>query len=263
MTADNDLSDIWDLSPTTTNDATAHITPNNDATDSSNTISIAQSTHRLQHEPSDLPSLRREHINAGYREGLSVGKARVIQSGFDAGYPLGVAIALKVGPILGVLEGVLAGLRRAESARRSRGGGGVGWVEKRGMGGRCRARSRGKGGMGMETRRDLEDLAIPESRDFNTGNAEGEVEKGLAETAERPGDSREREDSRKYLEGQIRSLEAELARARRELSVTALLDGLPEEALEKAETMHDLGKVDEVIRKWTEMLMIYDHFHSS
>ena len=44
----------------------------------------------------------------GYREGLSVGKAQVMQSAFDAGYPIGFEIALRAGKILGVLEGYLA-----------------------------------------------------------------------------------------------------------------------------------------------------------
>ena len=46
----------------------------------------------------------------GYREGLSVGKAKVMQRGFDAGYPVGVQIGLRVGSVLGILEGVLAAL---------------------------------------------------------------------------------------------------------------------------------------------------------
>ncbi|KIW78198.1 hypothetical protein Z517_08031 [Fonsecaea pedrosoi CBS 271.37] len=59
---------------------------------------------------SDVPSLRRQHMTDGYREGLSVGKARVMQSGFDAGYPLGVEVGLRVGKVLGVLEGVVSAL---------------------------------------------------------------------------------------------------------------------------------------------------------
>ena len=63
---------------------------------------------RNQEMLSDLPSIRRQHMTDGYREGLSVGKARVIQPGFDAGYPIGVEIALRAGKVLGVLEGYLA-----------------------------------------------------------------------------------------------------------------------------------------------------------
>ncbi|OCT53842.1 hypothetical protein CLCR_10592 [Cladophialophora carrionii] len=64
---------------------------------------------------SDLPALRRQHMTDGYREGLSVGKARVMQSGFDAGYPLGVEVGLRAGNVLGVLEGVIAALTSSKS----------------------------------------------------------------------------------------------------------------------------------------------------
>jgi len=57
---------------------------------------------------SDLPSMRRQHMTDGYREGLAIGKAKVMQKGFDDGYPIGVKIALRVGKVLGCLEGVLA-----------------------------------------------------------------------------------------------------------------------------------------------------------
>lgn len=71
--------------------------------------------------PSDLPSLRRQHMTSGYREGLAVGKASVMQAGFDAGYPFGVEIGLRVGTVLGVLEGlVVAG---AKGRQRGRGSG--------------------------------------------------------------------------------------------------------------------------------------------
>lgn len=57
---------------------------------------------------SDLPTVRRQHMTDGYREGLAVGKAKVMQKGFDNGYPIGAAIALRVGKVLGCLEGILA-----------------------------------------------------------------------------------------------------------------------------------------------------------
>lgn len=56
---------------------------------------------------SDLPTIRRQHMTDGYREGLSIGKAKVMQKGFDEGYPIGVSIALRVGKILGCMEGIL------------------------------------------------------------------------------------------------------------------------------------------------------------
>lgn len=57
---------------------------------------------------SDIPSIKRQHMTDGYREGLSVGKAQVMQRGFDEGYSIGVQIGLRVGPILGVLEAFLS-----------------------------------------------------------------------------------------------------------------------------------------------------------
>jgi hypothetical protein len=57
---------------------------------------------------SDLPLRKRQQMTDGYREGLSIGKARVMQNGFDQGYPIGVQIGLRVGPIMGVLEAYLA-----------------------------------------------------------------------------------------------------------------------------------------------------------
>src|SRR5271156_4912208 len=66
-------------------------------------------TSAQQHEMlSDLPSIRRQHMTDGYREGLSIGKARVMQRGFDEGYPIGIEVGLRVGEIFGVLEGYLA-----------------------------------------------------------------------------------------------------------------------------------------------------------
>ncbi|KAF7845906.1 hypothetical protein BT93_L0117 [Corymbia citriodora subsp. variegata] len=56
---------------------------------------------------SDLPAIRRQHMTDGYREGLAIGKARVMQTGFDSGYPLGLSYALRIGKLLGVLEGVI------------------------------------------------------------------------------------------------------------------------------------------------------------
>jgi Essential protein Yae1, N terminal len=66
-------------------------------------------TSAQQHEMlSDLPSIRRQHMTDGYREGLSIGKAKVMQRGFDEGYPIGIEVGLRVGEIFGVLEGYLA-----------------------------------------------------------------------------------------------------------------------------------------------------------
>ncbi|PYI02338.1 hypothetical protein BO78DRAFT_377269 [Aspergillus sclerotiicarbonarius CBS 121057] len=60
-------------------------------------------------EPSDLPSLRRQHVTAGYRDGIEASKSTHVQSGFDAGFPIGAQLGMRAGTILGILEGVLRG----------------------------------------------------------------------------------------------------------------------------------------------------------
>ncbi|OOF90871.1 hypothetical protein ASPCADRAFT_211818 [Aspergillus carbonarius ITEM 5010] len=60
-------------------------------------------------EPSELPSLRRQHVTAGYRDGIEASKSTHVQSGFDAGFPVGAQLGMRAGTILGILEGVLRG----------------------------------------------------------------------------------------------------------------------------------------------------------
>lgn len=67
-------------------------------------------------EPSDLPSLRRQHVTAGYRDGIAFAKSQHIQHGFDAGFPVGAQFGLRVGTVLGILEGVLKGLETRPSS---------------------------------------------------------------------------------------------------------------------------------------------------
>ncbi|KAL1988654.1 hypothetical protein VTN96DRAFT_8354 [Rasamsonia emersonii] len=67
-------------------------------------------------EPSDLPSLRRQHVTAGYRDGISFSKSQHVQRGFDAGFPVGAQFGLRVGAVLGILEGVLKGLETRPSS---------------------------------------------------------------------------------------------------------------------------------------------------
>ncbi|KAE8407699.1 essential protein Yae1 [Aspergillus pseudonomiae] len=70
-----------------------------------------------QSEPSELPSLRRQHVTAGYRDGVSASKTEHVQSGFDAGFPVGAQLGMRAGTILGILEGVIRGYEsRASSA---------------------------------------------------------------------------------------------------------------------------------------------------
>jgi hypothetical protein len=60
-------------------------------------------------EPSDLPSLRRQHVTAGYRDGTATSKGLHVQDGFDAGFPVGAQMGMRAGTILGIMEGLLRG----------------------------------------------------------------------------------------------------------------------------------------------------------
>ena len=64
-------------------------------------------TSVTMNEPSDLPSLRRQHVTAGYRDGVTVMKMAHVQDGFDGGYPVGAEMGVRVGIVLGVLEGIV------------------------------------------------------------------------------------------------------------------------------------------------------------
>ncbi|GAQ46046.1 Essential protein Yae1, N terminal [Aspergillus tubingensis] len=67
-------------------------------------------------EPSDLPSLRRQHVTAGYRDGISASKTSHVQAGFDAGFPIGAQLGMRAGTILGILEGVLRGYDESQKS---------------------------------------------------------------------------------------------------------------------------------------------------
>ncbi|KAB8236985.1 Essential protein Yae1, N terminal [Aspergillus alliaceus] len=58
---------------------------------------------------SELPSLRRQHVTAGYRDGVSASKGEHVQAGFDAGFPIGAQLGMRAGTVLGILEGLLRG----------------------------------------------------------------------------------------------------------------------------------------------------------
>jgi hypothetical protein len=61
--------------------------------------------------PSDMRRLEAEHSTAGYREGIALGKEATLQKGFDEGYPLGAAIGLQAGHLLGMLEAIYEATR--------------------------------------------------------------------------------------------------------------------------------------------------------
>lgn len=82
----------------------------NEIWESDNEHGVARTSGEQQNRErvlSDLPTVKRQHMTDGYREGLSIGKAKVMQKGFDEGYPIGVSIALRAGKVLGCIEGIL------------------------------------------------------------------------------------------------------------------------------------------------------------
>ncbi|KAL4805563.1 hypothetical protein BDV18DRAFT_141276 [Aspergillus unguis] len=69
-------------------------------------------------EPSELPSLRRQHVTAGYRDGISASKADHVQHGFDAGFPVGAQLGMRAGTIIGILEGVMRGYESSSAIKK-------------------------------------------------------------------------------------------------------------------------------------------------
>lgn len=57
-------------------------------------------------ESSNLPGLRRKHVTEGYRAGVATGRddETKAQMGFDEGYPVGAALGMRVGFLLGMGE---------------------------------------------------------------------------------------------------------------------------------------------------------------
>lgn len=79
-------------------------------------------------EMSDIHRLRSTHVTNGYREGIAASKEQHIQAGFDEGYSLGAELGLKVGGVLGALEGLWFACRatEAKTSRKIDGGDGQG-----------------------------------------------------------------------------------------------------------------------------------------
>lgn len=63
--------------------------------------------------PSDIPRLRAAHSTAGYRDGISLSKESFLQPGFDEGYSLGAVFGLRVGYVLGILDGLCTTLGKS------------------------------------------------------------------------------------------------------------------------------------------------------
>ncbi|KAL2008999.1 hypothetical protein VTN00DRAFT_7193 [Thermoascus crustaceus] len=111
MRAENALDDIFGSSPP--RETLPHIAvPHGEVEEGATVTEFSAAA-----EPSDLPTLRRQHVTAGYRDGVSFSKGQHVQRGFDAGFPVGAQLGMRVGTVLGILEGVLRGLEtRSPSA---------------------------------------------------------------------------------------------------------------------------------------------------
>lgn len=138
-------------------------------------------------------------MTSGYREGLSIGKARVIQSAFDEGYPIGVELAVRVGTVLGVLDGCVAALSDGRTS----------------------------GGKRVSS---------------SDGDEEDE---GAAELKERE----------KQCKARLESVSRLLEKAKKELDVAKLLEGMEEDVLVEAKTAVDLRSAEEVVRRWEELVL--------
>ncbi|KAF3921682.1 hypothetical protein ABW21_db0202145 [Orbilia brochopaga] len=60
--------------------------------------------------PDDTTRLASKHSTEGYRDGITASKQEHVQAGFDEGYILGAALGLKVGELLGLLDGIVGTL---------------------------------------------------------------------------------------------------------------------------------------------------------
>jgi hypothetical protein len=68
-------------------------------------------------ELSDIPKLKDKHETEGYRDGVTKGKGKSVQAGFDEGYGLGATLGLRVGKILGLLDGIYSAICAADDER--------------------------------------------------------------------------------------------------------------------------------------------------
>ena len=72
-------------------------------------------------EPSEIPRLRTIHTTAGYRDGIASSKIASLQPGFDEGYSLGAVLGLRVGNMLGIIDGISNALRDVKGMEEERG----------------------------------------------------------------------------------------------------------------------------------------------
>lgn len=210
--------EIWDTSSDhehPRNDPTA--APENDA--NHDALSPRRPTQIL----SDLPTLRRQHVTSGYREGLAIGKAQVMQRGFDDGYPFGTELGLRVGAVLGVLEGMLVVFKKANSASGSSG----------------TAQTVRRGRPEISTSRNSPPSPPPPSNLSQT-TARG------ASQASRPTTS----------EQALAFLSSLYTRAAEELKISNLMKAMDDEKVAKLEAGDGLPlEIEQVVRRWEELVL--------
>lgn len=102
------------LTPPSTPPSSSSPTSNNHLSD---IFSASAPTSPTAADPSDIPRLRSTHSTAGYRAGISTSKERSLQPGFDQGYSLSAVFGLRVGYILGALEGLYSAYPQGSEER--------------------------------------------------------------------------------------------------------------------------------------------------
>ena len=85
----------------------------------SSPTSVASNTLQSS-EPSEIPRLRTIHTTAGYRDGIASSKIASLQPGFDEGYSLGAVLGLRVGNMLGIIDGIFNALRGVKGVEEER-----------------------------------------------------------------------------------------------------------------------------------------------
>ncbi|EAQ93113.1 hypothetical protein CHGG_01348 [Chaetomium globosum CBS 148.51] len=103
----NDLDDIW-ATPTYLPQHPPHPHHHHHQQDPQAPFHHHQQNYPSEPTVSDIPRLSAAHSTAGYRDGITLAKARTAQGGFDEGYGLGATVGARAGQLLGVLEGLAA-----------------------------------------------------------------------------------------------------------------------------------------------------------
>ena len=103
------------LTPPSTPPSPSSPTTNNRLSD---VFSDSPPTSPTKADPSDIPRLRGTHSTAGYRAGISASKERSLPPGFDEGYSLGAVFGLRVGYVLGILEGLYSAHSQEDEGRK-------------------------------------------------------------------------------------------------------------------------------------------------